>query len=89
MPIRAATCAAAFGICVGIVQFGRMTVSTSDGSTPASASAAVPAATAMSVSSSSFSAKRRSMIPTRVWIHSSLVSMIFERSSLVTIFSGW
>ena len=33
MPIRAATWAAAFGICVGMVQFGRITVSTSDGST--------------------------------------------------------
>jgi len=37
---------------------------------------------------SSLAAKRRSLIPVRVVIHSSEVSTIFSRSALVRIFAG-
>ncbi len=43
-----------------------------------------PAAVAISTRVSSSSAQRRSAMPTRLWIHSSLVSMTWASSSLVT-----
>ena len=43
---------------------------------------------AMSLVYSSLAAMRRSLMPVRVVIHSSLVSTMRERSSLVRIFSG-
>ena len=56
------------------VQVATMTRSMSSAATPLAASALPPAATAMSTTVSSGSAKRRSAMPTRVRIHSSLVS---------------
>ncbi len=43
---------------------------------------------AMSLVFSSFAAMRRSLMPVRVVIHSSVVSTMRERSSLVRTFSG-
>ena len=56
-----------------------------DASTSPSLSAAFAA---ISLVVSSLAATRRSLIPVRVVIHSSLVSTMRERSSLVRIFSG-
>ena len=66
-----------------------MTRSTSDGASPEAASAFAPAASAMSATVSSSRATRRDWMPTRDLIHSSLVSTIFARSSLVTTLAGW
>ncbi len=43
---------------------------------------------AMSLVNSSFAEMRRSLMPVRVVIHSSLVSTMRERSALLRIFSG-
>ncbi len=56
----------------------------SPASRPLAAKALPPAATLISTSVSSSAAHRRSAIPTRDWIHSSLVSIISASSSLVT-----
>ena len=66
-----------------------VTRSMSEGSSPLAASAFAPAASAMSATVSSSRANRRSRMPTRVLIHSSLVSTSLARSSLVTTLSGW
>jgi hypothetical protein len=56
--------------------------------TPASAMARRAASEARSLVAWSAAAMRRSLMPVREVIHSSLVSTIFERSSLVSTFSG-
>src|SRR5215472_17147401 len=61
----------------------------SAGERPLAASALPPAATDMSATVSSGPAIRLLAIPTRLRIHSSLVSTVAARSSLVTIFAGW
>ena len=61
--------------------------SISSGETPAFSSAARPAA-AVRPSSVSCVSTRRSRMPVRVEIHSSLVSIIVESSSFVTVRSG-
>jgi hypothetical protein len=89
IPSRAATSPAALGIGVGIVQVATITRSMSVGASPLPASAFPPAATAMSGTVSSGLATRRLEIPTRLRIHSSLVSIRAARSALVTTFAGW
>ena len=66
-----------------------MTRSMSAGDRPLPASALPPATTAMSVTLSSGPAIRRLTMPTRLRIHSSVVSTWAARSSLVTTWPGW
>ena len=89
MPSRWATTAAVFGIITSGVQVATITRSMSAGESPLPASALPPAATAMSATVSSGPAIRRLAIPTRLRIHSSLVSTIAASSSLVTTLAGW
>jgi hypothetical protein len=70
------------------VTVAQTTRSMSLASTPASASAASAAGRAMSVSASSGAAMRRSRMPVRSMIHSSVVSTIRDSSSFVRIRSG-
>jgi hypothetical protein len=58
--------------------------SISSGERPLAAIALPPAATAISTRVSSSSAQRRSAMPTRLWIHSSLVSIVCASSWFVT-----
>ena len=60
----------------------------SSGSRPATAIARSDATAAIEAVVSSAAATRRSRIPVRVWIHSSLVSTSFSRSALVRTPSG-
>ena len=80
MPSRCATVAAVFGIWTSGVQVATMTRSMSPGDRPLAASAFPPAAVAMSATVSSGAAIRRLAMPTRLRIHSSLVSMVAARS---------
>ena len=89
MPSRWAATAATFGIDASLLQVATMTRSMSPGDRPLPASALPPATTAMSVTVSSGPAYRRLMMPTRLRIHSSLVSTRAARSSLVTTLPGW
>src|SRR6266700_4948657 len=89
MPSRVATVAAVLGIGASGVQVATMTRPMSSGARPLAASAFPPAATAMSARLSSGPAIRRLTIPTRLRIHSSLVSTLAVRSSLVTTLAGW
>ena len=89
MPSRYATTAEVFGIDDSALQVATMTRLMSAGDRPLPASALPPATTAMSVTLSSGPAKRRLTMPTRLRIHSSLVSTRAARSSLVTTFAGW
>ena len=89
MPSRRATVAATFGIWVSGVQVATITRSMSAGDSPLPASALPPAAQAMSATLSSGAAIRRLAMPTRDLIHSSLVSMVWASSSLVTDRAGW
>jgi hypothetical protein len=66
-----------------------MTMSMSAADRPEPASAFSAAAPAMSATVSSGAAMRRSAMPTRSRIHSSLVSTIWASSSLVTTREGW
>jgi hypothetical protein len=84
MPSWWATCGAMPGIAVGGLVVASSTRSMSVASRPLAASALPPAATDISASVSSGSAHRRSAMPTRPWIHSSLVSIVWASSSLVT-----
>ena len=88
MPNAAATCVLACGIGASSVQVATITVSTWSGVMPASAMALAAAAAPMLATVSSGAANRRSAMPTRLWIHWSLVSMTWARSSLVTTRSG-
>ena len=62
--------------------------SISPGFEPASSRAAKAALAAMSDEASSAAAIRRLLMPVRVLIHSSFVSTVFARSSLVRTLSG-
>ena len=84
MPSRWATCGPMPGMGARRLALATMTRSISSGASPLAASALPPAATAISTSVSSSDAHRRSAMPTRLWIHSSLVSITWARSSLVT-----
>lgn len=70
----------------GIVRVALVTItrSTASADSPLAASALPPAAMAISTSVSSGAAQRRSAMPTRVRIHSSVVSIVWDSSSLVT-----
>ena len=89
MPSRCATTAEAFGIDASVLQVATMTRSMSPGDRPLAASALPPATTAMSVTLSSGPAYLRLTMPTRLRIHSSLVSTRAAISSLVTTLPGW
>ena len=89
MPSRRATMAAVFGIITSGVQVATITRSMSAEERPLPASALPPAAAAMSATVSSGPAIRLLAIPTRLRIHSSLVSMAPASSSLVTTLAGW
>ena len=89
MPSLRATVAAVFGICASGVQVATITRSMSSGDRPLAASALPPAATAMSATVSSGPAIRRLAMPTRLRIHSSVVSTVAASSSLVTTLAGW
>src|SRR5579862_5615982 len=89
MPSRDATTADVFGIATSVLQVATMTRSMSPGDRPLAASALPPATTAMSATLSSGPAYRRLIMPTRLRIHSSLVSTRAARSSLVTTLPGW
>ena len=88
MPSRYATTADTFGINASVLQVATMTRSMSPGDRPLPASALAPASKAMSVTVSSGPANRRLTMPTRLRIHSSLVSTCAARSSLVTTLPG-
>ena len=62
--------------------------STSAGAMPARSRARRAAAVPMADDVSSAAAMRRSRMPVRVWIHSSLVSTSFSRSAFVSTFAG-
>src|SRR5579859_7456971 len=89
MPSRYATTAETFGIGASALQVATMTRSMSAGDRPLPASALPPATNAMSGTLSSGPANRRLTMPTRLRIHSSLVSTRAARSSLVTTLPGW
>src|SRR6266568_3519021 len=89
MPSLVATLAAVLGIWTSPVQVATITRSMSAADSPLAASALPPAATAMSATVSSGPAIRRLTIPTRLRIHSSVVSTLAVRSSLVTTLAGW
>ncbi len=89
MPSLRATIAAVLGIITSGVQVATITRSMSAGDSPLPASALPAAATAMSASVSSGPASRLLAMPTRLRIHSSLVSTEEASSSLVTILAGW
>ena len=89
MPSLRATVAAVFGIGASGVQVATITRSMSAGDRPLAASALPPAATAMSATVSSGPAIRRLAMPTRLRIHSSVVSTVAASSSLVTTRVGW
>ncbi len=70
------------------VAVATMTRSRSSGATPACSSAFRAAGRARSLAASSGAAIRRSLIPVRVTIHSSVVSTITSRSAFVSTLSG-
>ena len=88
IPSLAATRVATFGHRSTELQVATTTRSMSAAVYPALASAFSAAAAAMSATVSS-PAMRRSTIPTRLRIHSSLVSTIWASSSLVSVRVGW
>jgi hypothetical protein len=88
MPSRPATRLATLGQRSAEEQVATTTMSMSPAVRPALASAFAAAATAMSATVSP-SAIRRSAMPTRSRIHSSLVSTILASSSLVSAREGW
>jgi hypothetical protein len=89
MPSRAATVAATLGIALSAVEVATITRSMSAGARPLAASALAPAAAAISATVSSGPAILRLAIPTRLRIHSSLVSTVWARSWLLTTLAGW
>src|SRR6476660_5890739 len=76
------------GIGLRKLALATMTRSMSPVAMPLAAMALPPAATAISTRGSSSLAQRRSAMPTRVWIHSSLVSITWARSAFVTRLRG-
>ncbi len=89
MPSLVATVAAVLGIGASGVQVATITRSTSAGDRPLAATALPPAAVAMSARLSSGPAILRLAMPTRLRIHSSLVSIVVASSSLVSTLAGW
>jgi hypothetical protein len=89
MPRRAETRAAMLGERFTAVEVATRTRSMSCGVRPAAASALAAACAARSSTGSSGPAMWRVRIPTRLLIHSSLVSTSFARSSLVSTLAGW
>ncbi len=89
MPRRWATLVATFGQRSTDEQVATTTRSMSAAISPEPASAFSAAAAAMSATVSSPAAMRRVAMPTRSRIHSSLVSTICARSSLVSTRDGW
>ena len=87
-PIFSCTRQAVAGKGMSGVMVARMIKSTSAGSTFARSRARFAAKVAMSEVYSSSAAMRRSLMPVRVVIHSSVVSTNFSRSALVSTFSG-
>ena len=88
-PSRAATRAAVFGERSTAVEVATSTRSMSPGASPAAASALAAACAASSSTGSSGPAMWRVRMPTRLLIHSSLVSTMARRSSLVSTLAGW
>ena len=88
IPSSSASSADEVGNIMSGVTVAQMSRSISFASTPASARAAIAAGRAISVSASSFAAIRRSRIPVRSTIHSSVVSTSFASSSFVSTRSG-
>jgi hypothetical protein len=88
IPSRAATRVATFGQRSTDEQVATMTVSMSAAATPEPANAFSAAKVAMSATVS-WSATRRSAMPTRSRIQASLVSTTLARSSFVTTRAGW
>jgi len=88
MPSLAATRVATFGQRSTEEQVATTTRSMSAAVSPDAASALPAAAVAMSATDS-VSATRRSAMPTRLRIHSSLVSTTRASSSLVSTRAGW
>jgi hypothetical protein len=88
MPSRCATTADTFGIERLGAAGGHDDQVDVAGGQAAAASALAPASKAMSVTVSSGPANRRLTMPTRLRIHSSLVSTCVARSSLVTTLPG-
>ncbi len=89
MPSRAATRAAMLGDRSMAVEVATRTRSMSEAPRPAVASALAPACAAISSTGSSGPPTWRVLMPTRLVIHSSLVSTIAARSSLVSTLAGW
>ena len=89
MPSLVATVAATLGMDVSAVQVATITRSMSAADRPLAASALPPAALAMSARLSSGPAIRLLAIPTRLRIHSSVVSTVAASSSLVSTRAGW
>lgn len=89
MPSRAATRAAMLGDRSIAVEVATRTRSMSEGASPAVASALAAACAAISSTGSSGPPTWRVLIPTRLVIHSSLVSTMAARSSLVSTLAGW
>ena len=87
-PSSSARIAAVAGKAMSGVTVATISRSMSAGSTPACASAARAAGSAMSDSASSSRAMRRSRIPVRTTIHSSVVSTSLDSSSFVITRSG-
>src|SRR3954451_442560 len=87
-PSDAATKQAVEGKTISGVIVATMIRSSSEAAMPAESSALRAAAVASDAVVSPSPAMRRSLIPVRWTIHSSLVSTIFDRSSLVSRFSG-
>lgn len=88
IPRRAATRAAMFGERSTAVEVATRTRSMSPGVRPAEASALAAACAASSSTGSSGPATWRVRMPTRLRIHSSLVSTMPARSSLVSTLAG-
>ena len=88
MPSESASSAELVGNIMSGVTVATTIRSIEDASTPASARAATAAGSAMSVSACSLVANRRSRIPVRSTIHSSVVSTNCSRSLLVKTRSG-
>src|SRR5215210_90632 len=83
-PISSPTRHATEGIDSGAVEVPQMTRSTESPATPACSRACFEASTASVAAFSPSPTKRRSLIPVRVEIHSSVVSSTLSRSALVT-----
>lgn len=89
MPSRAATLADMLGERCSAVEVATRTRSMSEACIPAAASALAAACAAISSTGSSGPPTCRVLMPTRLVIHSSLVSTMPARSWLVSTLAGW